>query len=195
MSPTAGDETPRGRNPEIGRRRDFGRRRRHRQSGFQHTDRPRPSSPELLNKDHNAGRESLSHLDVSFVKFTDFNFLWYMNLMNNAQTDRGNENPTQHLPWWLRKTTKKPSQVGRHRDLNQGPPECESRALPRSHLVRYMWILYNLLWMFLRVWRKSYRMPIWQKWRVLKLSKNTFQKFSWNMKYSIQKTHILYAKL
>ena len=59
MSPTAVDEMLRGRNPENGRRQDFGRRRRHRQSGFQHTDRPRPSSPELLNKDHNAGRESL----------------------------------------------------------------------------------------------------------------------------------------
>ena len=34
--------------------------------------------------------------------------LWYMNLMNNGQMDRGNENPTQHLPWWLRKTMKKP---------------------------------------------------------------------------------------
>ena len=63
MSPTDGDETSRGRNPENGRRRDFGRRR-HRQSGFQHTDRPRPSSPELLNKDHNAGCESLSHLII-----------------------------------------------------------------------------------------------------------------------------------
>ena len=51
MCPTAGDETSRGRNPENGRRRDFGRRRR-RQSGFQHTDRPRPSSPEFFNKDH-----------------------------------------------------------------------------------------------------------------------------------------------
>ena len=51
MSPTAGDETSRGRNPENGRSRDLGRRRRHRQSGFQHTDRPRPSSPELFNKD------------------------------------------------------------------------------------------------------------------------------------------------
>ena len=61
MSPTAGDETSRGRNPENGRRWDFGRRW-HRQSGFQHTDRPRPSSPELFNKDHNAGCESLSHL-------------------------------------------------------------------------------------------------------------------------------------
>ena len=34
--------------------------------------------------------------------------LWYMNLVNNGQMDRGNENPTQHLPWWLRKTTKNP---------------------------------------------------------------------------------------
>ena len=33
-------------------------------------------------------------------------------------------------PW------KNPSQVGRHRDLNQGPPECESRTLPRNHLAR-----------------------------------------------------------
>ena len=29
------------------------------------------------------------------------------------------------------------SQVGRHRDLNQGPPECESRALPLRHLTRW----------------------------------------------------------
>ena len=34
--------------------------------------------------------------------------LWYMNLMNNGQMDRGNENPTQNLPWGLRKITKKP---------------------------------------------------------------------------------------
>ena len=37
--------------------------------------------------------------------------LWYMNLINNGQMDRGNENPIQHLPWWLRKTRKK-SQSG-----------------------------------------------------------------------------------
>ena len=73
-------------------------------------------------------------VNASIVKFTEL-ILWYMNLMNNGEMDRGNENPTQHLPWWLRKTTKKP-QVGRHRDLNPGPPECESRALPRSHLAR-----------------------------------------------------------
>ena len=51
MSPTGLDETSRGRNPENGRCWDFGRRRRHRQSGFQHIDRPRPSSLELFNKD------------------------------------------------------------------------------------------------------------------------------------------------
>ena len=40
----------------------FAAEARREQSGFQHTDRPRPSSPELFNKDRNAGRESLSHL-------------------------------------------------------------------------------------------------------------------------------------
>ena len=68
ISPTAGDETSRGMKPENGSRRDFGRRRRHRQSGFQHTDRSRPSSPELFNKVHSAGRESLSH-DFYFANF------------------------------------------------------------------------------------------------------------------------------
>ena len=67
--------------------------------------------------------------------------LWYMNLMNNGQMDRGNKNPTQNLPWWLRKTTKKPNQVGWYRELNPGPPECESRALPRNHLALLFWIL------------------------------------------------------
>ena len=64
MSPTAGEETSRGRNPENGRIRDFGKR--HRQPGFQHNDRPRTSSPELFNKD-NAGRESLCHLPTCSV--------------------------------------------------------------------------------------------------------------------------------
>ena len=69
MSPTFGDEMLRGRNPENVRRRDFGRRRRYQQSGFQHTDRPRSSSPELFNKDHNASHESLSHLFSLCVPF------------------------------------------------------------------------------------------------------------------------------
>ena len=44
--------TPTVTTTENVRHRNFGRRRRHRQSGFQHTDRSRPSSPELFNKDH-----------------------------------------------------------------------------------------------------------------------------------------------
>ena len=35
-------------------------------------------------------------------------------------------------------TTKNLNQVGRPRDLNPGPPECESRALPRSQLARFV---------------------------------------------------------
>ena len=49
--------------------------------------------------------------------------------MNNGQMDRGNENPTQHLPWWLRKTTKNPSQV-----VSTG---IWTRDLPNASLVRY----------------------------------------------------------
>ena len=33
---------------------------------------------------------------------------WVHDLPMPGQMDRGNENPTQRLPWWLRKTTKKP---------------------------------------------------------------------------------------
>ena len=65
--------------------------------------------------------------------------------MNNGQMDRGNENPTQYSPCWLRKTTKTPSQVGRHRHSNQGPPECESRALPWNHLARFFFFFF-VLW-------------------------------------------------
>ena len=49
--------------------------------------------------------------------------------MNNGQMDRGNENPTQHLPWWLRKTTKKPV-----RFVGTG---IWTRDLPNASLVRY----------------------------------------------------------
>ena len=67
-----------------------------------------------------------------------------MNLMNNGQMDRGNENPTQHTVCLddSGKPRKNPSQVGRHRDLNQGSSECESRALPRSHLARFIIFLF-----------------------------------------------------
>ena len=43
-----------------------------------------------------------------------------MNLMNNGQMDRGNENPTQYLPWWLRKTTKKPQSDWHHGRVSPG---------------------------------------------------------------------------
>ena len=50
--------------------------------------------------------------------------------MNNGQMDRGNENSTQHLPWWLRKTTKKTSV----RLVGIG---IWTRDLPNASLVRY----------------------------------------------------------
>ena len=69
MSSTAGDKTSRGRNPENGRRLGF--RRRHWQSGFQHSYRPRPCSLELFNKDDDAGRENLSHLNIKIVRMVN----------------------------------------------------------------------------------------------------------------------------
>ena len=46
--------------------------------------------------------------------------------MNNGQMDRGNENPTQHLPWWLRKP---PVRLAGH--------GIWTRDLPNASLVRY----------------------------------------------------------
>ena len=45
----------------------------------------------------------------------------------------------------IEETTKNLNQVGRPRDLNPGPPEWESRALPRSHLARCCWV-WNVLY-------------------------------------------------
>ena len=39
------------------------------------------------------------------------------------------------------KPRKNPSQVSRYRELNRGPPECESRPLPRSHLARWVYFI------------------------------------------------------
>ena len=36
----------------------------------------------------------------------------------------------------IAETTRNLNQIGRPRDLNPGPPEYKSRALPRSHLAR-----------------------------------------------------------
>ena len=49
--------------------------------------------------------------------------------MNNDQMDHGTENPTQHLPWRLRKTTKKPVRL-----VGTG---IRTRDLPNASLVRY----------------------------------------------------------
>ena len=58
--------------------------------------------------------------------------------MNNGHMDRGNENPTQHLPWWLKKNLIKPSQIVRNRDLNLGPLEYEPSVLLLCHLAQFI---------------------------------------------------------
>ena len=50
--------------------------------------------------------------------------------MNNGQMDRGNENPNQHLPSWLRKTTKK-------KTVTLVRTGIWTRDLPNASLVRY----------------------------------------------------------
>ena len=50
--------------------------------------------------------------------------------MKNDQMDRGNEKPTQHLPWWLRKTTKKTP-------VRLAGTGIWTRDLPNANLVRY----------------------------------------------------------
>ena len=47
------------------------------------------------------------------------------------------------------KSRKNPSQVGRHRDLNQGPPQFESHVLPRSHLAWFLFLFLTLFFIFL----------------------------------------------
>ena len=49
--------------------------------------------------------------------------------MNNGQMDRGNENPTQHLPWWQENHEKTPVRL-----VSTG---IRTRDLPNASLVRY----------------------------------------------------------
>ena len=49
--------------------------------------------------------------------------------MNNGQMDSGNENSTQHLPWWLRKAQKTPVRL-----VDTG---IRTRDLPNASLERY----------------------------------------------------------
>ena len=59
-----------------------------------------------------------------------------MNLINNGQMDRGNEKANPEFALMIEENHEKTCQDGRHRDLIPGLPECESRALPRSHIAR-----------------------------------------------------------
>ena len=59
------------------------------------------------------------HLLSSLILFYD---IWIY-VQYNGQMDRGNENPTQHLPWCLRKSTKRPQS----RLPAQGFEPCTSR--------------------------------------------------------------------
>ena len=61
-----------------------------------------------------------------------------MNLKNTGQMDRGNENPTQHLPWWLRKTTKNVSgwsAPGFEPETSRMRVSCVTTEPPRSILL------------------------------------------------------------
>ena len=76
--------------------------------------------------------------------------LWYMNLINNGQMDRDNENPTQHLPWWLRKTTKKPqsgwSAPGFEPGTSRMRVSCVTTEPSRSVFIDLFvccWLLFN----------------------------------------------------
>ena len=51
--------------------------------------------------------------------------------MNNGHMDRGNENPTQHLPWWLRKTTRKPQSGWSAPCVTTEPPPSVKKTLVR----------------------------------------------------------------
>ena len=50
--------------------------------------------------------------------------------MNNCQMDRGNENPTQHLPWWFGENHEKTP-------VRLDGTEIRTRDIPYASLVRY----------------------------------------------------------
>ena len=63
-----------------------------------------------------------------------------MNLMNNGQWIVVMKiQPSICL--MIEENHEKTCKVDRHRDLNPGPPECESRVLPWSHLSRFILFL------------------------------------------------------
>ena len=64
-----------------------------------------------------------------------------MNLMNDAQMIRRNENPTQNLSWLLRKTMKNPNHFYGRRICARDLPNMCLVLLPLRHLARYITIL------------------------------------------------------
>ena len=57
---------------------------------------------------------------------------------------RGKVNPTQHLPWWLRETTKRTQiSFGQHQDLNSELSECECSVV--NFDLRYALFIQNLI--------------------------------------------------
>ena len=90
--------------------------------------------------------------NVSFVKFTDFNFydicIWWLMVKLIVVMKIQPRICLDHKG----KPRKNPSQVGRYRDLNQGPSDCESHALPGSHLGLYyaVYLPFSVYFLFFR---------------------------------------------
>ena len=61
--------------------------------------------------------------------------------MNDGQMDRGNENPTQHLLWWLRKTTKKPQSGWSAPGFEPGTPNASLVRYHRATSLSYFVII------------------------------------------------------
>lgn len=66
--------------------------------------------------------------------------LIYMSMIKDDDAWQVNSNPA--FASSIKETTKNPSQISWPRRLNPGPPGCESRVLPRSHLARYEILLF-----------------------------------------------------
>ena len=82
--------------------------------------------------------------------YTDI--LIYMRMIkdNNMAMVHGKQISIWHLLFSKRKTAKTPSQIGRSHRLNSGPPECESRVLPRSELALISYPLFGLFLTYLQ---------------------------------------------
>ena len=85
-----------------------------------------------------------------FVSFTDL-ILWFMNMVNTGQMDRGNENPTQCLPWWLRKTTKE------KKNSHLFGTKIRTRDLPNTSLACYQCVTSLFIFSLISAFRRKTR--------------------------------------